>query len=123
VKRLQVLTGSPGREVHTGERALLLEGSYYLRSRCEMKTGDVFLARFFARGTGRARVILHLTDTAGRYCGQAVPAPAPVNSTDWVEVRQRLETAAFPNLERIWVRLEASGTVVLDDLSVTREQP
>ncbi len=119
-KRLQVVEGAPGKEVHTGKRALRLSGSFYLRATERAKTGDVFKATFYARGKGTARVILYLTDTDGRYFAQAVPNPAPVAGEEWRLVEQTLETKAYPNLAGVWARLETTGDVVLDDVSLVK---
>ncbi len=121
-KKLKVIEGEAGKEVHTGKRAILLaDGTFYLRADCEAETGDVFIAKFYAKGKGKARVILHLTNKEGKYFNQAVPNPAPVDSEEWILIEQRLETKEKPDLAKIWARLETAGEVYIDDVSLVKE--
>jgi len=121
-KKLKVIEGEEGKEVHTGKRAILLsDGTFYLRASSDAKTGDVFVARFYAKGKGKVRLILHLTNREGKYYAQAVPNPFPVDKDEWVLVEQRLDTKDNPDLAKIWARLEATGEVYIDDVSLTKE--
>ncbi|HOL23030.1 MAG TPA: hypothetical protein PLQ41_09300, partial [bacterium] len=102
-KKLKVIEGEAGKEVHTGKRAILLsDGSFYLRATSDAETGDVFIARFYAKGKGKVRLILHLTNKEGKYYNQAVPNPFPVETDEWVLVEQRLDTKDKPDLAKIW---------------------
>ncbi|MCM8762152.1 MAG: hypothetical protein NC905_06555 [Candidatus Omnitrophica bacterium] len=121
-KKLKVIEGEEGKEVHTGKRAILLsDGSFYLRAESEAETGDVFIARFYAKGKGKVRLILHLTNKEGKYYSQAVPNPFPVDTDNWISVEHRLDTKDKPDLAKIWARLEATGEVYIDDVSLTKE--
>ena len=120
-KKLKVIEGEPGKEVHTGKRAILVDGSFYLQAESSAETGDVFLARFYAKGKGKVRVILHLTNKEGKYFGQAVPSPVSVDSDGWVLIEQRLETSDNMNLAKVWPRIEASGDVYIDDIVLVKE--
>jgi len=121
-KKLKVIEGEAGKEVHTGKRAILLsDGSFYLRATSDAETGDVFIARFYAKGKGKVRLILHLTNKEGKYYNQAVPNPFPVETDEWVLVEQRLDTKDKPDLAKIWARLEATGEVYIDDVSLVKE--
>jgi len=119
-KRLIVVEGAPSKEVHSGKRALLFSGSFYLQGGGPAGPRDVLQASYWARGKGKVRLILHLTDTNGRYFAQAVPDPIAVDSQQWVPVRHTLEMKAYQNLASIWPRMEATGDVVIDDLSLVR---
>ncbi len=121
-KRMRVVEGTPGQGVHCGKRALRLNGSIYLRARSAAKTGDVFKARFYAKGKGKVRFILHLTNTKGKYFGQVVPKLVAIDTNDWVLVEQTLDTTGKPNLKRVWPRMEAMGDMYLDDLVLVKEQ-
>jgi len=120
-KKLKVMEGEPGKEVHTGRRAILLTGSFYIRAGCEAETGDVFIARFYAKGKGTARVILHLTNKEGQYYNQGVPNPVPVDTDEWKLIEQRIETNDKPNLARVGARLDTTGEVYIDDLVIVKE--
>lgn len=120
-KKIRVIEGQPGKEVYAGQRALLLNGSIYINGRGKAETGDVFKARYFARGKGKVRLILHLTNTKGQYFGQAVPDLVVVDGDEWKLVEHRLDTAKYPQLKSVWVRLETVGDVVLDEISLVKE--
>lgn len=123
VKVLHVVEGTPGREVHAGRRAIRLTGSFYVRmsgagSRYAPRVGDVFRARFYARGRGYARLILSVIGPAGRQVSQVVPPPFPLNTDAWTLVEHRLDTRDQADMKGIAPRLEASGDIVIDDLEL-----
>jgi len=120
-KKVRVIEGQPGKEVYAGQRALALNGSIYIHKEFKARTGDVFKARYFARGKGKVRLILHLEAAGGKYFGQAVPAAVAVDGDEWKLVEHRLDTAKYPQLKLIKVRLEATGDVILDEISLVKE--
>lgn len=121
-KKLKVIEGEEGKEVHKGKRAILLsDGSFYLNASCEAETGDVFIAKFYVKGKGKIRLILHLTNKEGKYYAQSVPNFFPVDTNEWILVEQRLDTKDKPALAKIWARLEVTGEVYIDDVSLTKE--
>ena len=121
-KKLKVIEGTSNKEVHSGKRAILLNGSFYLKARCKAKTGDIFTAKYYAKGKGKVRVILHLTNTKGKYYNQAVPKKVPIDTDKWILIEQKLDTKDKPDLKKIWVRIETKGDVYIDDLSLVKEE-
>lgn len=123
--KIIVVEGTPGKEVHSGKRALHLsgKGSFYFRgARCNAKTGDVFKARYYVKGQGKVRLILYLTNTEGKYYAQAVPPKVSVDSDEWTLVEQTLNTSDHPDLKRIGVRLASQGDIYVDDISLVKEK-
>lgn len=119
-KRLIVVEGVPGREVRTGRRAILLNGSFYLTTRVPADAGDVFMARFYAKGKGTARLILSVRNEAGRQIAQVVPRPCPVKGQEWTRIEHRLDTTEHQGLADVVPRLETRGDVYIDDLSLVK---
>ncbi|NCO35378.1 MAG: hypothetical protein AUJ92_07335 [Armatimonadetes bacterium CG2_30_59_28] len=121
-KKLQVVEGDAGKEVHSGKRAILVNGSIYLNARSDATTGDAFKARVYVKGKGKFRVILHLTNAGNQYFGQSVPNQMPVDASDWTLVEQTLTTDDKPNLKTVWARIETVGDLYLDDFELVKEQ-
>ena len=119
-KRLIVVEGEPGREVRTGRRAILLSGSFYLTTRVPADAGDVFMARFYAKGEGTARLILSVRNETGRQIAQVVPRPCPVRGQEWMRIEHRLDTMEHQGMAEVVPRLETRGDVYLDDLSLVK---
>ena len=124
-RRLHVVEGEPGEAVHTGRRAIVLDGSFYLNAGGPASTGDVFRARYYAKGKGTVRLILPLYNREGKYYGQAVPKPFPLDTGTWTLVEHVLDTRSHADLGRIGARLESKGDISVDDLSLvkTRDSP
>jgi hypothetical protein len=113
----------PGREVHSGKRAIRLNGPYFLSPEIPAHTGDVFRVRFYAKGTGTARISLWLTGGEGndnKRLGQAAQPVVPVTSTTWTLIEQVISTQDVSNIKRVTPRLEVSGDIYVDDLSLER---
>lgn len=128
--RLKVINGAAGNEVHTGERAVLLNGSWSLRKAVgQARAGDVFKAGIYAKGKGKIRVILHLLDATGKPFAQVVPPPVVLDTNQWTLVEQTLDTrktaGQLPDknivLDRVFPRLETQGDIVIDDFTLIRE--
>ena len=119
-KRLHIVEGTPGQEVHSGKTAIRLTGSYYVKCGGAATMGDVFQVRLYAKGDGAVRLILPVAGKEGKSLGQAVPPPFPVKSTDWLLVDYTIDLRDFPGAKSIGGRLEATGDVTIDDLSLTR---
>ena len=122
-KRLLVVEGTPGDQVHSGRRAMLLNGSAYLRSVFQGQRGDTFRVRFFAKGEGTARLILSLRGKSGRQVDQAVPKPVRVRPGFWNAVEHLLDTRDRADFVSVGARLETTGDVLIDDLILTRGGP
>jgi len=124
-KKLIVVEGKPGKEVHSGKRAIFISGKggfYFKGAQCNAKTGDIFKARFYAKGKGKVRLILHLTNIEGKYYSQAVPQPVSLDTDKWTLIEQTLDTSGKPDLKRIWVRVESEGDLYIDDVSLVKEE-
>jgi len=119
-KRLHVIEGAPGKEVRSGARAILLEGSFYLRAAGAARTGDVFRARFYAKGKGQARLILGLYGKTGKSFGQCVPKRVRPDPDKWTLIEHVLDTRTHANLRRIYPRLESKGEVFIDDVELVK---
>jgi len=124
-KKFIVVEGTPGKEVHSGKRALYLSGTgtfYFKGARCEAKTGDVFKVSCYVKGKGGLNFVLHLTNTEGKYYAQAYNRKGMVVDSDkWTLVEQTLDTGDYPDLKRIWVRMGSKGDIYIDDVSLVKE--
>ena len=123
LKRLHVVTGEPGKDVHSGKRAIRLTGSFYVRldrRLDDVKPGTVFRATLYARGEGTVRLIGSVRDKTRHQCAQIVPRPVRVPADRWLRVEHTYDTSSHQDMTGIGFRLEASGDVWIDDLVVTR---
>jgi hypothetical protein len=119
--RVTVVEGEPGKEVYGGKRALQFQGSFYLSGRCPIKDGDVVLAKYYAKGTGAVRIILHTFDQNGAAIDQLVVNPVPLKEGEWVQVSHRYEIKAA-NAVAAQLRFDSANTLVtIDNLTVTLE--
>lgn len=121
--KLKVVEGTPGKEVHSGRRAILLNGTFYLGGG-KAQTGDIFKAGFYAKGKGKARCIFYVSHTDGAH-SQLVPDPALIETNEWILVEQTLDTSkeepkCSGKITGFWIRLETAGDIYLDDLVVTK---
>jgi len=126
VKRLHIVEGSPGKQVHTGRRAIRLTGSYYVQLRhtergsVPIRRGDRFRARYYVKGTGTVRLLLSVRNDACRQVGQVVPAPVAVKGDQWARVEHTYDTADQENGTGIGARVETQGDVWIDDMTLVK---
>ena len=119
-KRLAIVEGEAGREVHSGKRAFRADGGFFLRDQFDARTGETLYIRFFVRGKGNARFILFLMNSANQYFSQGVPNTVKVNSPGrWVKVVHKIKITA-PDCHRSKVRYEGTGDLTIDDLVVLK---
>jgi hypothetical protein len=114
-RRLRVVTGKPPAEVHGGAKAILLNGSYWMHT-VTVHPGDVLEASFFAKGEGKARLILGY----GNPMQQIVPNPVRVSGDRWTEIRHRFDLRKYTAIRSVSPRLATMGDIVIDDLSLVR---
>ncbi len=123
--KLIVVEGTPGKEVHSGKRALFFCGNggfYFNGEDYKAKTGDVFKACYYVKGQGSIRLILGLINTEGNYYQSVTPKPVSVNSDEWILIEHTLDTSDKPDLSKICVRLEPKGEIYIDDVSLVEEE-
>ena len=125
-KKFIVVEGAPGKEVHSGKYALLLNGGFYLKippaGFLKVQPGEAYEFTCWAKGDGKVAVYFHLLDDQKNSCGEGICKPQWVKTEgdDWETVSQRIEVR---NEKAAWahVRLHAEGgDVALDDLIIRR---
>ena len=121
-KHIMIVEGKPGIEVHSGKRALRIDGGFYLIDQFDVRTGDVFFVRFYARGKAKARFIFFLMNSKNQYFAQGVPNYAKVDSKDaWFRVTHRV-TIEQEDCHRSKIRYEGIGDLTIDDLVVVHDR-
>lgn len=121
-KKFIVVEGSAGQEVHSGKRALLFDGGFYLRSMFPGTEGDIFDIAYYAKGKSKVSVHFNLVNDQGKFFAQGLPVvyPITVNQTNkWVEVKQTIPIKA-EGTKQIFVRLAAEGDICIDDLVIRK---
>lgn len=115
-RRLEAETAS----VHAGTRALRLEGQMYLAPASPeayaTHDGDLYLAHFWARGPGTARLHLHVY---GEGQAHLLATKGEVRAGVWTLIEERFQISGRAPTT-IYPRLQGDGGVLIDDLVLNR---
>ena len=107
-------------DVHSGKRALRLKGGIYLRvpanSGSRPRDGDVYVVRFWVKGSGRAQIYAHVAGDARAETLEIKGKPHPGR---WSMIQQRIQVAGRAP-KAIAFRLVTWDAIVVDDVFVGR---
>lgn len=121
-KKFIVVEGKLGKEVHSGNYAVLFNGGFYLRYVLDAKTGDVFEVSYFAKGKSKVCVVFNLEDGGGKYFAAGLPKEYPVAVDDpdsWKQITHII-TIKDEGVVKARMRFSAEGDVCVDDLVVRK---
>ncbi|MBI4027871.1 MAG: hypothetical protein HY360_22995 [Verrucomicrobia bacterium] len=121
-KCFKVVKGSAGKEVHSGGKALLFNGFFYIQDTLTVKNGNSFAVQYYAKGDGKTRLRFVVRDAERRETSQAgPPKPVQVTSDDWTLVNYTLDIND-EQAYRASILLEAEGDITMDDLRITESE-
>lgn len=121
-KCFKLVQGAPGKEVHSGEKALLFNGFFYIQDTLTVSNGTAFTVRYFAKGQGKTCLRLVVWDPERKQTSQVRPSkPTQVEPDDWTLVTFEL-AINDEHACRAGILLEAEGDVTIDDLSITESE-
>lgn len=108
------------RDVHGGQRALRLNGQFYLRPSStdafQTKEGDVYIVRYWVKGEGRSVMYLHVYGDAR---AQILETKGKPEKGRWSLIEERIQVVGRAPTT-IYPRLWASSEMSIDDVSVAR---
>jgi len=123
-KKLIIVEGKPGKEVHTGKYALRVDGSFYVSAKptnylLKVTPGDVYEFSCYAKGKGKLGLMVLLLDDAKKGCGSSTPPMVSVAGDTWGQVKQALEVQ--PKDARYgFLRFMTDSEVCVDDFLLHR---
>ncbi|MBI4026901.1 MAG: hypothetical protein HY360_18090 [Verrucomicrobia bacterium] len=121
LRKLRVVEGAPDREVHSGKRAILMHGGFYVRPNVKAAPGDAFRVVIWAKGEGTVRLAASLYPAEGACIAGCAGNEANIQEDEWVRVEHTLEIKReHAAVKRAAFYIQTTGPVYLDDLSVTR---
>jgi hypothetical protein len=107
-------------DVHSGQHALRLKGQIYLRANSpeayQTRDGDIYLVRYWAKGTGQSLLHLHVYGEASVQSLEVRGQPEPDR---WSLIEQRLQVVGRAP-KSVFPRLWASAELLIDEVSVVR---
>lgn len=122
---LKVVHGSAPQDVRSGSGAVLIKGQFYLKAAdgdaYKTREGDEYVVRYYAKGTGKTRVYMHVYGT-GRVAAEDVSVRGQPQPNRWTLIEQRLRIVGA-GAKGIAVRMWASAPMRIDDVEVRRWVP
>lgn len=121
-KRLKVVEGKPGETVHSGTKALLINGGMYLRGADQQsyktREGDTYQVEFYAKGQGDVGIWFHVTGT-GKANAIRIQTKGKAVPTQWTRIEHTLLIVG-PGAREIYPRIATTGEVLIDDLVIRK---
>ncbi|HOL21323.1 MAG TPA: hypothetical protein PLQ41_00515 [bacterium] len=103
-------------DVHSGKHALRLKEGIYIRVPSEVKDGDIFVSRFWIKGSGTAMIY---PTVYGEGRGDILEVKGKPEPGKWALIEERIQ-ATGNKLDAIAFRLVATEESIIDDIFIAR---